>query len=159
MRLSLSSLCGLSTAPELTLRFSPPSPSPSPSRPRPHSHRQHLAAAQKHYSALPVHYTDSRWTSIDAFLLSRCTELQHALDMPRDRLLSTLALVRAGVTYGGRTWGLEALVEEGADVESQNEECARRLMRDVYELSATLTKGAFSLPRPLPLAPSHAEPD
>ncbi|KPV71634.1 uncharacterized protein RHOBADRAFT_56475 [Rhodotorula graminis WP1] len=103
-------------------------------------HRQHLAAAQKHYSALPVHYTDSRWTSIDAFLLSRCTELQHALDMPRDRLLSTLALVRAGVTYGGRTWGLEALVEEGAEVHSQNEECARRLMRDVYDLSATLTK-------------------
>ncbi|GAA5906420.1 hypothetical protein JCM8208_004655 [Rhodotorula glutinis] len=103
-------------------------------------HRQHLAAAHKHYSALPVYYTDSRWTSIDAFLLSRCTELQHALDMPRDRLLSTLALVRAGVTYGGKTWGLEALVEEGAEVESQNEVCARRLMRDVYDLSATLTK-------------------
>lgn len=119
---------------------------------RAHSHRQRLPPAQKHYASLPAHYTSQRWTSLDAFLLSRCTELQHALDMPRDRLLSTLALVRAGVTYGGRRWGVEeALLEEGMgggadgeDVARLNEEAAGRLMRDVYELSGTLTKGVSS---------------
>ncbi|BGP50119.1 hypothetical protein JCM10450v2_006030 [Rhodotorula kratochvilovae] len=103
-------------------------------------HRARLPSAQKLFASLPAHYTDLRWSALDAFLLSRCTDLQSALDMPRDRLLSTLALVRAGVEVGGRRWGLEALMEDEVDAREQNEELAKRLMKDVYELSGALTK-------------------
>lgn len=109
------------------------------------SHRERLVNAQKLFSQLPAHYTDLRWTALDAYLLSRCTDLQAALDMPRDQLLSTLALVRAGVEYGSRRWSLDALLDgdDGADLAAQNEKLAKRLMDDVYRLSATLTKGAW----------------
>ncbi|GAA5999266.1 transport protein particle complex II subunit TRS130 [Rhodotorula paludigena] len=105
-------------------------------------HRERLVNAQKLFSQLPAHYTDLRWTALDAYLLSRCTDLQAALDMPRDQLLSTLALVRAGVEYGSPRWSLDALLDgdDGADLAAQNEKLAKRLMDDVYRLSATLTK-------------------
>ncbi|GAA6031407.1 hypothetical protein JCM8097_005646 [Rhodosporidiobolus ruineniae] len=105
-------------------------------------HRQQFDAAQKLYSQLPVHYTDTRWTLLESYLLSRCTRLQQQLDLPKDRLLSTLALVRSGMTFGSRRWSLEAVVEdgEGGGGEEGERRLAEELMKAVYELSSTLAK-------------------
>lgn len=62
--------------------------------------------------------------------------------MPKERLLSTLALVRAGIEYGSKVWRLEPVGE--GDPES-GERLAKHLMDDVYSLSSGLAKGA-SLP-------------
>ncbi|GAA5867425.1 hypothetical protein JCM8547_007499 [Rhodosporidiobolus lusitaniae] len=105
-------------------------------------HRQRFPTAQKLYSQLPAHYTDARWALIESYLLSRSTQLQTALDMPRDRLLSTLALVRSGMVTGAQRWELDALVEESAawgDIEKKRA-VASSMMKDVYELSSSLSK-------------------
>lgn len=61
--------------------------------------------------------------------------------MPKERLLSTLALVRAGIEYGSKTWSLEPFGD--GDAESV-EGLAKRLMDDVYTLSNSFAKGASS---------------
>lgn len=62
--------------------------------------------------------------------------------MPRDRLLSTLALVRSGVIVGSKEWALEPVLDQVVDWKRQNTELAKKLMDDVYRLSGTLSKGA-----------------
>ncbi|GEM10221.1 transmembrane protein [Rhodotorula toruloides] len=103
--------------------------------------RERLPTAQKLFSQLPTTYTDLRWTTIESYLLSQCTSLQESLEMPKDRLLSTLALVRSGVTVGSKDWGLEPVLDHVVDWKRQNAELAKKLMDDVYQLSATLSKG------------------
>lgn len=87
--------------------------------------------------------------------------------MEREGLLSNLALVRAGIEFGSRTWRLhsvrrsadsgEAAEEEGEEEgegegqEGEQEENAGKLMSEVRRLAGTLTKGmrdfsSFSLP-------------
>ncbi|GAA5860671.1 hypothetical protein JCM3774_006246 [Rhodotorula dairenensis] len=102
--------------------------------------RQRSAAAQKLLSQLSSQYTEQRWSSIEAYLHSRSAELQASLDMPRDQLLSTLALVRAGVPAGAKSWALNEVVENPADRAAQSAELAKRLMADVHRLSGALTK-------------------
>ncbi|BGP09807.1 hypothetical protein JCM10049v2_005681 [Rhodotorula toruloides] len=102
--------------------------------------RGRLPTAQKLFSQLPTTYTDLRWTAIESYLLSQCTSLQESLDMSKDRLLSTLALVRSGVTVGSKEWGLEPVLDHVVDWKRQNAELAKKLMDDVYQLSATLSK-------------------
>ncbi|KDE05467.1 hypothetical protein MVLG_04157 [Microbotryum lychnidis-dioicae p1A1 Lamole] len=99
-------------------------------------HRDRAASAQKLFSHLPAHYIDLRWTRIEASLLSECTRLQGTLDMDKEELLSTLALVRAGVEFESQKWDLRGVEKEGEDEES----LAKRLMKDVYELSKGLSK-------------------
>ncbi|SCV73847.1 BQ2448_6277 [Microbotryum intermedium] len=100
------------------------------------NHRDRAASAQKLFSHLPAHYIDLRWTKIEAALLSECTRLQGKLDMDKEELLSTLALIRAGVEFESKKWDLEGFEKEGEDSES----LAKRLMKDVYELSKGLSK-------------------
>ncbi|BGP01777.1 hypothetical protein NBRC10513v2_005416 [Rhodotorula toruloides] len=102
--------------------------------------RERLPTAQKLFSQLPTTYTDLRWTAIESYLLSQCTSLQESLDMPKDRLLSTLALVRSGVSVGSKEWGLEPVLDHVVDWKRQNAELAKKLTDDVYQLSATLSK-------------------
>lgn len=82
-----------------------------------------------------------RWVKIESSLLTQCTRLQGQLDMSRERLLSTLALLRSGVEFRSNSWRLETAgaVDTGAGKSSV--ELAKKLMDDVYELSGTLTKG------------------
>lgn len=80
---------------------------------------------------------------IESALLSQCTRLQGTLEMSRERLLSTLALIRAGVEFNSKTWSLDA-VEEPSELHSKEDDSAtlaRRLMDDVYSLSSALSKG------------------
>ncbi|CEQ40052.1 SPOSA6832_01657 [Sporobolomyces salmonicolor] len=105
-------------------------------------HRSRPTSAQKLFSQLPAHYADLRWVSIESFLLDQCTRLQSQLDMPKERLLSTLALVRAGIQFGSKKWELPALSDGGSGEEQrvQNAKLAKQLMEDVYQLSGTLSK-------------------
>lgn len=105
------------------------------------SERQRNAAAQKLLSQLSGQYTEQRWSSIEAYLHLRSAELQASLDMPREQLLSTLALVRAGVATGGQTWNLDELLDDSTDRAEQSVALATRLMEDVHNLSSALTKG------------------
>lgn len=105
------------------------------------SHRSRPVAAQKLFSQLPAHYVDLRWTALESHLLSQCTSLQSTLDMPKERLLSTLALIRSGIEIGAREWSLRALREDEDHEDDNDAELATSLMRDVYELSSTLSKG------------------
>lgn len=97
--------------------------------------RNRPLSSQKLYSHLPAHYVDQRWIKIESSLLSQCTRLQSNLDMPKERLLSTLALVRAGIEFGDNVWHLEQ--DEGED---GAKDLAAKLMKDVYELSGGLNK-------------------
>lgn len=106
--------------------------------------RQRSAAAQRLLSQLSGQYTEQRWSGIEAYLHSRSAELQASLDMPRDQLLSTLALVRAGVPAGAEAWALDELLQDPTDRATQNAELAKNLMQDVHRLSGALTKGGFS---------------
>ncbi|GAA5964623.1 hypothetical protein JCM3765_007645 [Sporobolomyces pararoseus] len=104
------------------------------------NHRSRPVAAQKLFSQLPAHYVDLRWTSLEAHLLSQCTSLQAQLDMSKERLLSTLALIRSGIEFGAKEWNLRALREDDDDEEKQDSELASSLMKDVYDLSSSLSK-------------------
>ena len=68
--------------------------------------------------------------------------------MPKDRLLSTLALVRAGVEYSSKIWAIE--IDDDASValspQERTVELAQKLMDDVYSLSTMLNKGDQPLP-------------
>ena len=64
--------------------------------------------------------------------------------MSKERLLSTLALVRSGIEFGAKEWNLRALTEDG-DGSEKVVELAASLMKDVHELSAELTKGALTM--------------
>ncbi|GAA5902878.1 transport protein particle complex II subunit TRS130 [Sporobolomyces salmoneus] len=105
-------------------------------------HRSRPAAAQKLFSQLPAHYVDLRWTSLESHLLSQCTSLQSQLDMSKERLLSTLALIRSGIEFGAKEWSLRALREDEdhEDEENKDGHLATTLMKDIYDLSSTLTK-------------------
>ncbi|GAA5838645.1 hypothetical protein JCM11251_003252 [Rhodosporidiobolus azoricus] len=106
-------------------------------------HRHQLETAQKLYSQLPAHYSDGRWSLIESYLLKRCTSLQSRLDMPKDRLLSTLALVQAGMARGSQEgWNLAAVTDEmcTGDADTRSSALAAELMDDVYRLSAGLSK-------------------
>ncbi|KWU42169.1 hypothetical protein RHOSPDRAFT_36290 [Rhodotorula sp. JG-1b] len=102
--------------------------------------RQRNAAAQKLLSQLSGQYTEQRWSSIEAYLHLQSAELQASLDMPREQLLSTLALVRAGVATGTQTWSLDELLDDSTDRATQSVALATRLMEDVHRLSSALTK-------------------
>lgn len=67
--------------------------------------------------------------------------------MPKERLLSTLALVRAGIEFGDNVWHLEQ--DEGED---GAKDLAAKLMKDVYELSGGLNKGMFFVGSVCPLS-------
>lgn len=70
--------------------------------------------------------------------------------MSRERLLSTLALIRAGVEFGSKSWSLDA-VEDASLHHSREQVMARlatKLMDDVYALSSTLSKGESDDERP-----------
>lgn len=82
------------------------------------SHRERKPSAQKLYAQLPAHYVDHRWVKIESALLAQCTHLQGTLDMPKERLLSTLALVRAGVEYRSKVWALDIDQEASIDRKS-----------------------------------------
>ncbi|GAA6060213.1 hypothetical protein JCM10212_002292 [Sporobolomyces blumeae] len=122
-------------------------------------HRSRPAAAQKLFSQLPAHYVDLRWVQLESYLLSQCTSLQSTLDMPKERLLSTLALVRSGVEFGAKEWTMPSLHEDG-DGKEKDAELAKKLMEDVHELSTTLSKdfAAISFPTfSVRLAPGTGE--
>lgn len=63
--------------------------------------------------------------------------------MPKERLLSTLALVRAGVEYRSKVWALDIDQEASIALSPQERmaELAEKLMDDVYKLSTMLSKG------------------
>ncbi|GAA5881145.1 hypothetical protein JCM16303_004817 [Sporobolomyces ruberrimus] len=103
-------------------------------------HRSRPAAAQKLFSQLPAHYVDLRWTSLESHLLAQCTSLQAQLELSKERLLSTLALIRSGIEFGAKEWSLRALREDDDDDEGKDAELAKSLMKDVYDLSGTLSK-------------------
>lgn len=73
----------------------------------------------------------------------RCTQLQKELTMPKERLLSTLALVRSGVEFGSPKWELDTgnTTETLLERDKRTLELAQKLMGDVAELAENLEKG------------------
>ena len=98
--------------------------------------RERKSSGQQLYARLPAHYVDLRWVKIESSLLTQCTALQESLEMEKERLLSTLALVRAGIEYGSTDWVLGDEKEQ-----REKEHKSSQLMAAVYELSGKLTKG------------------
>ncbi|KAI8455219.1 trafficking protein particle complex subunit 10 [Phakopsora pachyrhizi] len=107
-----------------------------------HLHR--YESAQRLYSHLPSHYVDDRWSVIESSLLSKCSSLQKALGLSRDCLLSTLALVRSGISNGQEIWSQEVLIEKKCGDEDARlalqMELAQTLVKDIREQSLKLEK-------------------
>lgn len=51
--------------------------------------------AQHAFVKLPPNYFDTGWKLIESAILFRCIQLQQKLDMPREYLLSLMALLRS----------------------------------------------------------------
>lgn len=105
--------------------------------------RGRTAAAQRLYSHLPAHYVNGRWQMLESALLDKCAELQGKLGMSREWLLSTLALVRAGIEYDGKEWSQDHMA--GADERAR---LASRLVDDIRTLAAKLDKDFAALAFP-----------
>ena len=74
--------------------------------------------------------------------------------MTKERLLSTLALVRAGVEHGSKRWTLDPPdfgTGKDEDETDRRTGLAKQLMADVYDLSGKLTKGQSPILR----SPQH----
>ncbi|KAM0751302.1 hypothetical protein T439DRAFT_325449 [Meredithblackwellia eburnea MCA 4105] len=116
-------------------------------------HRKHYSSAQKLYAPLPAHYVDTRWVKIESSLVARCSRLQESLDMPRDRLLSTLSLIRAGVEFESKDWNLDIppSTVPAADLSKgeRMKELAAELMQTVYKLSGLLSKDFAAIAFPI----------
>jgi hypothetical protein len=109
--------------------------------------RERDQSAQKLYARLPSHYVDYRWLRIESLLLLRSNKLQERLELPKERLLTSLALVRAGIEFGSISWSLDSLRDTESPTSSPEEKkkLATQLMADVRRLASLLTKGAFIL--------------
>ena len=105
--------------------------------------RNRTSTSEELYTKLHSAYSQHRWTSIESQLLLQCMNLQRKLQKPRERLLSTLALLRAGLVVGSLKWTL------GNDVHGQDDEkIARDMMAEAKELSKDLEKdfAVFAFP-------------
>lgn len=100
--------------------------------------RSRSTQSLKLYAPLPAHYVNARWSLLESSLVSECISLQETLDLSKERLLSTLALVRTGVEFCSKQWGLD--LNRGK--ETVRSSLADKLMKEIYDLSALLTKGA-----------------
>lgn len=100
------------------------------------------SSAQRLYAHLPAHYVDGRWTSLEGALLDKCAELQSKLNMPREWLLSTLALVRSGIEFGAKEWHQPVAMRSEAERGETEEQTAlaTRLIADVRRLASKLEK-------------------
>ncbi|KNZ44293.1 hypothetical protein VP01_930g9 [Puccinia sorghi] len=112
-------------------------------------------SAHRLYSHLPAHYVDEKWTTIESSLLDRCASLQKELGLSREWLLSTLALVRSGVTYEPGKWSQEVMLRpstlsgpEKADLTDQSA-LANKLMQDIKEQSLKLEKDFAAIGFPI----------
>jgi len=112
-------------------------------------------SAHRLYSHLPAHYVDEKWTTIESSLLDRCASLQKELGLSREWLLSTLALVRSGVTYEPGKWSQEVMLRpstlsgpEKADLTDQSA-LANKLMQDIKEQSMKLEKDFAAIGFPI----------
>ena len=99
-------------------------------------HRQQNQSAQKTYASLPASYAESRWRDLEASLLTRCAELQEQQQMPRERLLSCLALVRAGISEQAPTWRIPL-----RSTETSLRHTAAQLLKNIASLASQLDKG------------------
>lgn len=108
--------------------------------------RNRQESAHRLYSHLPAHYVDDRWTTIECSLLDRCARLQKQLGLSKEWLLSTLALVRSGVTYQPGKWSQDVLIQSSSailqsdDLIDQQATLASRLIQDIQEQSVKLDK-------------------
>lgn len=93
--------------------------------------------AQRLFAHLPAHYVDDRWTVIESSLLDRCASLQSRLGMSKELLLSTLALVRSGVSYEPGKWSQNVMLRDG---QTDTAALALRLMTDIKEQASKLEK-------------------
>ncbi|OAV91949.1 hypothetical protein PTTG_07389 [Puccinia triticina 1-1 BBBD Race 1] len=112
-------------------------------------------SAHRLYSHLPAHYVDDKWTTIESSLLDRCASLQKELGLSREWLLSTLALVRSGVTYEPGKWSQDVMLRSSTP--SQPDQAgpydqstlASKLMQDIKEQSLKLEKDFAAIGFPI----------
>ncbi|MBW0466295.1 hypothetical protein O181_006010 [Austropuccinia psidii MF-1] len=106
--------------------------------------QQRQEPAHRLYSHLPAHYVDDRWTAIESSLLSQCASLQKSLGMSKEWLLSSLALVRSGVTYETGKWSQDVMLrtsQSGDNGAMTNQtELAKTLMQDIKDQAYKLEK-------------------
>jgi hypothetical protein len=113
-------------------------------------------SAHRLYSHLPAHYVDDKWTTIESSLLDRCASLQKELGLSREWLLSTLALVRSGVTYEPGKWSQDVMLRSPppapqpqlVDIVDQTA-LATKLMQDIKEQSLKLEKDFAAIGFPI----------
>ncbi|KAG0147867.1 hypothetical protein CROQUDRAFT_42270 [Cronartium quercuum f. sp. fusiforme G11] len=101
--------------------------------------------AQRLFAHLPAHYVDDKWTIIESSLLDRCATLQSRLGMGKEWLLSTLALVRSGVTSQPGRWSQDVMLRDG---QMDTIALATRLIKNIKEQASKLEKdfAAISFP-------------
>lgn len=102
--------------------------------------RNRPATSEEIYTTLSTRYAENGWKLIEAQLLRQCTALQERLGRSRERLLSTLALVRTGMAPSALSTSKWTL---GGAMGRNEGEVAKGLMKDVKELSRLLDKGAY----------------
>ncbi|KAA1105676.1 hypothetical protein PGT21_015276 [Puccinia graminis f. sp. tritici] len=112
-------------------------------------------SAHRLYSHLPAHYVDDKWTTIESSLLDRCASLQKELGLSREWLLSTLALVRSGVTYEPGKWSQDVMLRSATASQLDNADpvdqsaLASKLMQDIREQSLKLEKDFAAIGFPI----------
>jgi hypothetical protein len=112
-------------------------------------------SAHRLYSHLPAHYVDDKWTTIESSLLDRCASLQKELGLSREWLLSTLALVRSGVTYEPGKWSQDVMLRSATASQLDNADpvdqsaLASQLMQDIREQSLKLEKDFAAIGFPI----------
>ncbi|KNE90274.1 hypothetical protein PSTG_16267 [Puccinia striiformis f. sp. tritici PST-78] len=119
-----------------------------------------LESAHRLYSHLPAHYVDDKWTTIESSLLDKCASLQKNLGLSREWLLSTLALVRSGVTYEAGKWSQDVMIKSpltSSDDDDVNQlelpkdqsTLAIKLMNDIKDQSLKLEKDFAAIGFPI----------
>lgn len=103
--------------------------------------RNRTKQSEKQFARLPANYVELRWTKLEALQLSHCIHLQEHLSLDRERLLSSLALLRSGTEVVGRRWSLDCIADDVIGPSTARPSIARGLLDVVHRLSSSLTKG------------------
>lgn len=106
--------------------------------------RDRAKQAERQFARLSPRYVELRWSKLEALQLAHCVALQEQLNLDKERLLSSLALLRAGTTLIARQWSLSCLSDEVIGQAHCQPTIASGLMNTVKTISSTLTKGVLN---------------
>ena len=98
-------------------------------------HRGRDQKAQQAFASLAVTYSDPDWALIHSRYLKESIELYNKLGMRKEELLSTLTLLRLGLSGKTAAWASKM------SAQATPTENAAALVQSVIKLASTLDKG------------------